>query len=116
MVLLIDAAGVMDRYVNGPFSVVAFYSVSIAIVLNRVKKLALDPVAVVTKKQWAIPMAYAVISPPALGVSLLVCFLGEESMMLIIYPLAYLGITVLTAAALKRRKGAQHDMQDGPTP
>lgn len=102
VVIGLEFSGVLDWATKGKFSLIAFSLVSVAIIVNRLKKMVLDTVAVNVGAYLTIPVAYAVVVPIATGLSIFVTYIGSEHAILAIYPVAYILVAALTAWTVLR--------------
>lgn len=101
VIILLEYSGVLASYVGENFGHAAFVAVSVAVVINRLKKLAVDPVLVSRGVIRAIPLAYLVVGPLSLLSMAVLMSLGKESLVLIIYPTSYFLVALFTFAALR---------------
>lgn len=93
--------GLGAKYLGPGFDQTVFIAVSIAVVVNRVKKLVVDPVLVSRGRVRAIPLAYIVVGPPGLFAMAVALFKGSEPMVLAVYAACFVLVALLSRAALR---------------
>lgn len=99
--MVLENFGIVTKYVGVNFSHAAFIAVSAAVVINRLKKLAIDPLLVSSGIIRAIPLAYVIVGPLSLMVIAGALHWNNEALVLIVYPMSYLFVALLTIAALR---------------
>lgn len=102
LVLLLDHMGAWARHLGAGLDPLVFVAVSGAVIVNRLKKLSLDPALVQAGRVMAIPFAYLITAPPALSAMIWLLRIDRVVLIFALYPLAYLTVAALTAAALWR--------------
>jgi len=98
----LDASGWSEAVFGPTFSILVFSAICPAIVLNQIKKMAIDPIAIHRGKDRAILTSYLLVAPWAVGTALWATLSGLETAILLICPLAYAAVGALTLAALRR--------------
>ncbi|MFB9146800.1 lipopolysaccharide biosynthesis protein [Halomonas alkalicola] len=93
--------GIIAQYLGDGFSEFAFIAVSAAVVINRLKKLSVDPVLVSRGIIRAIPMAYIMVGPFSLLLISGALLLDSEALVLAIYAISYFLVALLTLAACR---------------
>lgn len=99
-VVLASRIDFVVEYMGGLYSGACFAAASIAVVVNRTKKLALDPFLIQRRCARAIPLAYLIAGPFALLAVSLAVANGYEFLVLFVYPLAYILVAVITLFVL----------------
>ena len=100
-IFALEHFGMAARYLGENFDHAAFVAVSVAVVINRLKKLSVDPILVSRRIIKAIPLAYLVVGPFSLLSMSGLLLWGAEALVLIVYPMSYLLVAALTLAALR---------------
>lgn len=99
-IMVLEYFGIVAKYLAENFHHAAFVAVSVAVVINRLKKLAVDPVLVSRGIIKAIPRAYILVGPLSLLVMVGCLLLDREGLVLVTYPASYLMVALVTLAAL----------------
>lgn len=99
---VLDRTGVVLMNSRGVFSGVAFAAVSFAVVIDRLKKMVLDPLLVHSGRASSIPICYMIVAPLSIISVAASLRLGHEMPILAIYPATYLGAATLSLVAYLR--------------
>ncbi len=93
---ILSALDWLDTILGKPVPLVIFSAVSVAVITNRLKKMVIDPIAVSMQSHLAIPVAYILVAPVAMGLSVWSASQGNETLITYIYPGAYICVACLT--------------------
>jgi magnesium-transporting ATPase (P-type) len=99
-ILVIKKFGWFDILSNGQFLLPVFTAVSVAIIVNRLKKMILDPIAVENKVVLALPVGYIFVMPVALALATWCARHGFEMVIAYIYALAYFSAACFSAVII----------------
>lgn len=101
--VMLEATGHLPGIETGKLSATAFCAVSVGIVINRIKKMAIDPLLVSAGMAFLIPFSYLALGVPTLALAILLLYLGHQNLILLLYPLSYAGVAMLCGFLHKSR-------------
>lgn len=101
LIIILQYFGFISKYMGDNFSYQAFFAISIAVFINRLKKLAVDPILVNIGRISIILKAYIYVGPPFLIFVAFLLHFKCENWVLIIYPASYLLIACFTLFAVR---------------
>jgi len=82
----------------------SFCAASAAFVINRIKKMVMDPFLISVGAPLAIPLGYVIVGIPSLLLAVGLISLGSEQGLLILYPSAYALVALFAWLSLKKRR------------
>lgn len=103
-IFLLDALGWLGLLLGREIPMSFFFPISIAVITNRLKKMAIDPVAVDLRLHAVIPLAYLVTTPFAIGSIAWLAKLGLEKEIVLAYTFSYVCVAAITGAVICRKK------------
>jgi hypothetical protein len=99
IIIILQYLDFISKYIGENFNYQAFIAISMAVVINRLKKLAIDPVLISIGCVSVIPKAYIYVGPIFLILMSFSLFFEYENWVLIFYPVSYFLIACFTLFA-----------------
>lgn len=95
-VIVVSKLNLFDALKPPAFSGVAFFIIATAVIVNRLRKLMIDPLAVRNQRGAFVAAGYLVAAPIALGIGWLALYLDASSMFYMSYLIGYLVAALFT--------------------
>lgn len=100
LVLLLNAVGWLQHWLGMSLPGVIFGGVATGVIVNRLKKLVLDPVAINFNSHVSIPMGYTIVAPIAAVCIAWLLQANHDILVSVIYAASYLGVAAITGMLL----------------